>query len=384
VKFGVFFELSVPRPFTREGERKSVFDSIEQAVLAEELGFDQCWNVEHHFLEEYSHSSAPEMFLTAVAMRTSRIRLGHGIAVCVPEFSHPVRLAERAAMLDILSGGRVEFGTGRSSTWLELGGMGADPDMTKKSWSEFVDSIPKMWTQDRFSFSGASFSMPERNVLPKPVQDPHPPLWVAVTAPGTEIDAAERGLGMLNLSFSAPLPVQQKKIADYRRRIQYCEPAGKFVNEQVNVINWMHVHEDHNVGVERGLMLGDTFSYIAAQVLELKESYPSTTYPRPGLLSGLRADSLTKRKEVAAAPAERKKAPEGLVIGDPDDAIKAIKRWEETGADRIMFLMNASDALTHEQVCESMRLFAREVMPAFAERPDRTSELAAGPTKGAA
>ncbi|HEY1973910.1 MAG TPA: hypothetical protein VGH89_38575, partial [Pseudonocardia sp.] len=123
---------------------------------------------------------------------------------------------------------------------------------------------------------------------------------------------------------------------------------------------------------------------IAAQVLELKESYPSTTYPRPGLLSGLRADSLTKRKEVAAAPAERKKAPEGLVIGDPDDAIKAIKRWEETGADRIMFLMNASDALTHEQVCESMRLFAREVMPAFAERPDRTSELAAGPTKGAA
>jgi alkanesulfonate monooxygenase SsuD/methylene tetrahydromethanopterin reductase-like flavin-dependent oxidoreductase (luciferase family) len=208
--------------------------------------------------------------------------------------------------------------------------------------------------------------MPERNVLPKPVQDPHPPMWVAVTAPGTEIDAAERGLGMLNLSFSAPLTVQERKIADYRKRIQTCEPAGLFVNEQVNVINWMYVNEDHNLGVQRGLHLGDTFSYIAAQVLELKEAYPSTTYPRPGLLSGLRADA-TVKKEIAAAPTERKKAPEGLCIGDPEAAIKAIKRWEEVGTDRIMFLMNASDALTHEQVCDSMRLFAREVMPHFAE-----------------
>lgn len=376
MKFGVFFELSVPRPFTHEAERKSIFDSIEQAVLAEELGFDQCWNVEHHFLEEYSHSSAPEMFLTAVAMKTSKIRLGHGIAVCVPEFSHPVRLAERAAMLDILSNGRVDFGTGRSSTWLELGGMGADPDMTKKSWSEYVDSIPRMWTQDRFSFSGASFSMPERNVLPKPVQDPHPPLWVAVTAPGTELDAGERGLGMLNLSFSAPLTVQEKKIADYRHRIQHCEPAGLFVNDQVNVINWMHVHEDRDIGIERGLRLGDTFSYIAAQVLELKEAYPSTTYPRPGLLSGLRADA-TVRKESAAAPTERKKAPEGLLIGDPADAIEAIKRWESVGADRIMCLLNASDALTHEEVCDSMRLFATEVMPHF--RSESGSESDDGP-----
>jgi hypothetical protein len=139
-----------------------------------------------------------------------------------------------------------------------------------------------------------------------------------------------------------------------------------FVNDQVNVINWMHVHADRDIGIERGLRLGETFSYIAAQVLELKEAYPSTTYPRPGLLSGLRADA-TVRKESAAAPTERKKAPEGLLIGDPADAIEAVRRWESVGADRIMCLLNASDALTHEEVCDSMRLFAAEVMPHFGD-----------------
>src|SRR5258706_15216764 len=158
MEFGIFFELSVPRPFT-EGIERAVYErSLEQVRLADALGYDTVWAVEHHFLEEYSHCSAPEVFLTACAMQTTRIRVGHGAVVCVPEMNHPIRVAERAAALDIVSGGRLEFGTARSSTWTELGGFGADPDHTKKSWDEFVRVIPKMWTQDCVEGQGPNFT----------------------------------------------------------------------------------------------------------------------------------------------------------------------------------------------------------------------------------
>ena len=146
MKFGIFYELSVPRPWTRESERTVYNNALEQVKLADELGFDQVWAVEHHFLEEYSHCSAPELFLTACAMVTKQIRVGFGIVVCVPQFNHPIKIAERTAVLDILSGGRLEVGTGRSATWTELAGFNASPDDTKKSWDEFVRCLPKMWT----------------------------------------------------------------------------------------------------------------------------------------------------------------------------------------------------------------------------------------------
>ena len=154
MKFGVFYELSVPRPWERETERQVYMNALEQVRLADELGFHAVWAVEHHFLEEYSHCSAPELFLTAAAAQTTNIRVGHGIVVCVPQFNHPVRVAERAAVLDILSGGRLEFGTGRSATWTELGGFRADPDTTKKSWDEYVHTIPQMWMNERFGYEG--------------------------------------------------------------------------------------------------------------------------------------------------------------------------------------------------------------------------------------
>src|SRR5215472_13384491 len=202
MKFGIFYEHSVEKPWSRDSELRAYHQALEQIELADELGFDQVWEVEHHFLEEYSHSSAPEVFLSAAAARTKGIHLGHGISVCLPPMNHPARIAERAAALDILSGGRLEFGTGRSATWTELGGFRANPDDTKKSWDEFVHCIPKMWMQERFSYEGKYFSMPSRAVLPKPYQKPHPPMWVAVTSPGTELDAADRGIGSLGVTFT--------------------------------------------------------------------------------------------------------------------------------------------------------------------------------------
>ena len=220
MKFGLFYELSVPRPWTRESERTVYNNALEQVRLADELGFDQVWAVEHHFLEEYSHCPAPELFLTACAMITKTIRVGHGIIVCVPEFNHPIKIAERTATLDILSGGRLDVGTGRSATWTELGGFRTDPDTTKKSWDEFVRCLPKMWTQETYAYDGEFWSMPERTIIPKVYQQPHPPMWVAVTSPGTELDAADRGPGQPGADLRGI-----RRAGEEDRRVSAAHPA---------------------------------------------------------------------------------------------------------------------------------------------------------------
>ncbi|HEX9258112.1 MAG TPA: LLM class flavin-dependent oxidoreductase, partial [Acidimicrobiales bacterium] len=259
MKFGIFFELSVPRPFGPLAEHQVYAQALEACRLADTLGFDHVWAVEHHFLEEYSHCSAPEVFLTAVAAQTRRIRVGHGAVVCVPEMNHPVRVAERAAALDIVSNGRLDLGTARSSTWTELGGFAADPDLTKVTWDEFVHVLPRMWTEDVVEFQGRSFTMPERSVVPKPLQQPHPPMWVTVTSPGTELDAADRGLGCLGVS-AVSYDEQERRTREYHRRVQQCDPVGKVVNDQVHTQNFLFCHEDPSVAARVGLPMVATFN----------------------------------------------------------------------------------------------------------------------------
>src|SRR3954470_7297557 len=277
MKFGIFYEISVPRPWGPETEKQVYDNCLEQVRLADELGFDQVWAVEHHFLEEYSHCSAPELFLTACAMVTKRIHVGHGIVVCVPEFNNPIKVAERTATLDILSNGRVEVGTGRSATWTELGGFGADPDQTKKTWDEYVRILPKMWTQERFSYRGRAFSMPERAILPKPIQKPHPPMWVAVTSPGTELDAADRGLGCLGVA-AAGYDEQERRTKEYHRRIQLCDPVSSVVNDQVSTLNFLYCHEDAATAATRGMQMFGAFGLANSHLLWTREAFPTRSY----------------------------------------------------------------------------------------------------------
>jgi len=353
------FELSTPRPFTAERQRAVYENALEQIVVAEEFGFSSAWCVEHHFLEEYSHSSCPDLFLTAAARATTTMRIGFGIATCVPGYHSAIRLAEKAAFLDHLSGGRVEFGTGRSSTWNELGGFGAEPDITKSSWDEYVRAIPKMWTEERVAFDGVYVSMPERAVLPKPYQSPHPPMWVAVTAPGTELEAAERGMGALMLSM-ADISKNAPRFAQYRERIKTCDPVGEFVNEQVAAVSWLHCHEDDALARERGTQLFEAFSYVAGQTLEISEVYPSDAYTAYGLLSAIRADP--------NAPEEAtKKQTSGFLFGSPERLRETVAAWEEAGADHLVLMVQCIELLPQEQVLESLRLFGREVIPHFAD-----------------
>ena len=360
MKFGVLFELSVPRPFGNGIEQTVIMNALEQIRLAEELGFDTAWAVEHHFLEEYSHSSAPELFLTAVAMQTTKIRVGHAAVGCIPEINHPIRVAERAAFLDILSGGRLELGTARSSTWTELGGFEVDPDTTKAAWDEYVRVLPRMWTKERFSWEGICFSTPERAILPKPIQDPHPPLWVTVTSPGTELDAADRGIGCLGVA-AAGFKEQERRTKEYHRRIQLCDPVGA-VNDQVSTLNFLYCHEDLETGAQLGMQMLGNFGLLNSHLLFTREAYPSRVYATLGNLApstGARADSKSPGAAVGI--------PEGMCIGDPQVITHAIKDWESIGIDQINFMLNAAEVLPQEKVLESLRLFAREVMPAFAQ-----------------
>ncbi len=356
MEFGVFYELSVPRPFTAEAERRVYENALEQVRLADELGFDSVWAVEHHFLAEYSHCSAPELFLTACAMQTKRIRVGHGAVVCVPAMNHPVRVAERAATLDILSGGRLELGTARSSTWTELGGFEVDPDSTKKTWDEYVRVLPKMWTQDRFAHEGSCFSMPERAILPKPLQKPHPPLWVTVTSPGTELDAADRGIGSLGVA-AASFAEQERRTREYRRRIQLCDPVGA-VNDRVATLNFLYCHESAKQAAASGLMMLGLFAMLNAHLLSTREAYPTRVYQSLGNLA-------PRPTSDDGSPGERRAVPDGIAIGDPKQIIEALRRWQEIGVDAVNFVLNASEILSQEQVLESLRVFASEVMPAF-------------------
>jgi alkanesulfonate monooxygenase SsuD/methylene tetrahydromethanopterin reductase-like flavin-dependent oxidoreductase (luciferase family) len=360
MKFGIFFEMSTPRPFTPEIEASVLHNALEQARLADELGFDWVWAVEHHFLEEYSHSSAPEVTLAAIAAQTERIRIGHGAVVCVPEMNHPVRVAERCATLDLLSRGRLEVGTARSSTWTELGGFNVDPDETKKTWDEFVRALPHLWADGHASWEGNCFSMPERNVLPKPYQKPHPPLWVTVTSPGTELDAADRGLGCLGVA-AAGYAEQERRTAEYFRRIEHCDPISGIVTREVTTLNFLYCHEDPLTAAQTGMGMVGTFGLANSHLMWTREAYPTRAYQSLGNLAPKTGGTKS------GGPGDAYGIPEGICVGDPDIIVAALKRWESIGLTGINFLLNGLEVIPQAQVLASMRLFAQEVMPHFAK-----------------
>src|SRR5256714_1873340 len=220
MKFSMIFEAQLAHP-TPERERQVIHDCVEQAVLGEERGLDRIWAVEHHALRWYAHMSAPEVFLTWVAAKTSRIRIGHGV-VCMPfNYNHPIRVAERAAMLDVLSNGRLDLGAGRGATLQEMSLCGVNPKRTYEEVEEALRMIGAMWQQETFEWEGDLLTvksppnMESHPILPRPVQQPHPPLYLACTKRETVTLAGEYGIGALVLGFAGVEEVRTlRKIYD--------------------------------------------------------------------------------------------------------------------------------------------------------------------------
>jgi alkanesulfonate monooxygenase SsuD/methylene tetrahydromethanopterin reductase-like flavin-dependent oxidoreductase (luciferase family)/putative sterol carrier protein len=377
LRFGLFYEHQMPRPWDPDAEEQTLNNALEQIELADRLGFDFVWEVEHHFLEEYSHSSAPEVFLAAASQRTKRIRLGHGIVQLPVAFNHPARIAERIATLDLVSGGRVEFGTGEASSQMELGGFGIDRETKRAQWEEALDAIARMFVEQPFAgHHGTYFSMPQRNVIPKPKQKPHPPLWVACSRRETILMAARRGLGALSFSFVEP--EEAKEWADnYYALLQSeeCVPIGFAVNPNLAVVVPMMCHEDEETAIERGIDGGHFFGYSLAHYYVFGEHQPARTNVWDEFQAH-RAEQGFAREIIAAEgePLGVKLFEQGLgslrgAVGTPDQIAGMAERYEQAGVDQVIFALQAGRN-KHEHVMESLELFAKKVLPRFAPHAD--------------
>jgi alkanesulfonate monooxygenase SsuD/methylene tetrahydromethanopterin reductase-like flavin-dependent oxidoreductase (luciferase family) len=363
MKFGVFYEMQLPKPWLPGDERRLFHEALAQVELADRLGYDYAWEVEHHFLDEYSHSSAPEVFLAAAAARTKRIRLGHGIRQVIPNYNHPARTAEGLATLDIMSDGRVDFGIGEGATRLELGGF-AIPAKEKRAMAiEAGEQIANMMVMDPYpGFEGKYFKMPCRNVLPKPVQNPHPPMWMACTNRDTIKVAASLGLGALAFAFVNP--EEARAWSDIYYGIiasDACVPLGHSVNANIAMVSSFSIHHDRAEAIRRG-QEGFEFFGFALNALVARDTVPGRTN-----LWGEYLKLRGNRTEELVAAANR--APSGSGIGTPDDMRLHLRAFQAAGVDQVIFMQQAGKN-RHDDICASLELFAAEVMPEFKAQVD--------------
>ncbi len=362
MKFGIFYEHQLPRPWGEGDELRLFQDALAQVELADRLGFDSAWEVEHHFLEEYSHSSAPEVFLAACSQRTKRIRLGHGIVLMPPGYSHPAKIASCIATLDLVSNGRVDFGTGESASRLELEGYGIDPAEKKAMWREATEQVCNMLVMDPYpGFQGKYFSMPCRNLVPKPVQKPHPPLWVACSNRNTILEAARLGIGALTFAFIDENEARQWVRDYYETFERECVPIGHAVNPNIAIVAGFSVHPEQEEAERRGAEGFKFFGFALGHHYVYGEQRPGRTsiWENFEKLSGMFP------------------GPEGRAIGTPARVRAYLQSMTETGVDQIVFIQQAGRN-RHDHICESLELFARDVMPEFhekeAERERRKAE----------
>ena len=375
MKFGLFYEHQLPRPWSEDSEYELLRDTLEQCTLADALGFDYVWEVEHHFLEEYSHSSAPEVFLAACSQRTQHIRLGHGVILTAPGFNHPARTAERVAMLDLVSNGRVEFGSGESSSEAELAGFGIDPLIKREQWLEGLEVALRCMTETPFTgVDGRFVSMPPRNVVPKPVQKPHPPLWVACSRRDTILLAAEKGIGALAFAFIDPEQAVQW-VHDYEQTLaDRCVPVGQAVNTNIACVTQMMCADSEEEALRRGLEGGNFFGYSLGHYYIFGDHVPGTTDVWKEFVER-RAERGYSPDIEAALQEERLGAKvasgdtTGLrgATGTPDQIREYLTRYEEAGVDQLIFVMQAGKN-RHEDICEAIELFGTQVLPEFKER----------------
>ncbi len=372
MRFGVFYELQMPKPWDAESERRIVHEALAQVELADRLGFDYAWCVEHHFLEEYSHCSAPEVFLAAAAARTRRIRLGHGIRQVIPNYNHPARTAEGLGMLDLVSDGRLDFGIGEGATRLELGGFKISAKEKRAMALEAAEQIANMMVLEPYpGFDGRWFTMPARNVIPKPLQKPHPPMWMACTNRDTIRVAARNGLGALAFAFVDPDEARTWSGIYYDIiKSEECVPLGHAVNANLAMVSAFSIHEDRAEAIRRG-QEGFEFFFFAVNALVAQDARPgrSRLWESFTRARGDRTAELVARAQDAGY--------RGAGIGTPDDMRTHVREFQAAGVDQVIFLQQAGHN-RHADILAALELFARTVAPEFqcdaAEREARKRE----------
>jgi alkanesulfonate monooxygenase SsuD/methylene tetrahydromethanopterin reductase-like flavin-dependent oxidoreductase (luciferase family) len=364
MKAGLIYEIETVKPFKSPTYEADVYrETLEQIELADRLGFDSVWTVEHHFLHEFSYCSAPEVFLGCVAGRTRRIRIGHGVVVL--PFNHPIRVAERIGVLDIVSNGRVEFGTGRATTMDEILGFGMTPDQTRPRWAEAVEMIPRMWREDPFTHHGKFWSVEHPvSVIPKPVQKPHPPMWVACTNPVTFELAAQRGLGALCFTLGVELRDVAPRIKLYRDTIKRAKPVGQSINNQIS-LNIMGVIDDNpkkaeDLAREAVLWYVRKGFTLVSSVAEAKSKDESYKY--------LNTASKFDPAQITGDYYGFLKGDDLIAAGGASEALRIARRYREIGADQVLFLLQYG-AIPHAQIMRSIEILGEKVLPEIQSWP---------------
>ncbi len=384
----IFSELQRADPPNPAWERQVYFDAFEQARLADELGFGCWWTVEHHGATEFSYSSVPEMMLGVIAQQTQHIHLGHSGVLAPFEINHPVRVAERAAFLDMISGGRMELGLARSGG-TEWDAFGVNPDLSRDQLRLALQLIPQMWTQETFKSDHPLLKVPERTVLPKPVQDPHPPLWQTCTSSDSFRMAGELGVGVLATTLFAPLDSLGAMLQEYDEAVENAQPAGLFVNRQKAVFTFMHCAENREQVIEsraaesalwflnaapkvfqvprdiwidaiRGDVLSDDPR--ASQSVDVSEIQGEIDLNDPVPVIRLLNRQLVGETIDPEEALEVLEAIESVVIGDVDTCRRKIQRYQSIGVDRLMCLMSFG-FVSQEHVLRSMRMTGKYLIP---------------------
>ncbi|MSQ28955.1 MAG: LLM class flavin-dependent oxidoreductase [Dehalococcoidia bacterium] len=392
MKFGLLYEMRLNPGVT---EAQMFQDVLEEVVFAEQMGFDYVWMVEHHFTTTSSHSSAPEVFYGALAARTSRIRLGRGVVLLPSKINHPIRVAEQVAALDVLSNGRADFGTGRSSPYEQLG-FEVDPADSRPMWEEAIKVIPRMWTEDVFTgYQGEYFNIPPRMIVPKPVQKPHPPMWMALAQPASFDVAASHGLGVLCNSVGIPQRLT-RRVRMYKDAVQSpTDPVSSVINNQVAAFAHTLCAEDdkptrefigqayrasfrENLSLAAGAGIVPNSQYGASLedfYIEYSKQLEDAGKPFPEFLkySLEREQGAHLQRDTLQVLSGDQLVNDAVVIGgDPESCIRGLKMYEESGIDQFMVQPDWG-FITHEQIMESYRLFGKYIIPKF-----KGAEVAAG------
>ena len=364
MKFGLFYEMFVP-PDEPELEPQIVRHTVDQIVHADKHGWDHVWLTEHHFLGGFSHMSAPEIIFGAAAYQTHHIRFGFGLALTPPKYNHPVRIAERAAMLDCLSNGRVDLGSGRSTTPAELYGFGLDPEESRAQWEEGLEAVARLLAEEDVELDGEFVKMPARTVYPRPVQQPHPPLWVGGVGPGNAERAAKRGLGMLFFAMKADPEGLRASIQAYRDNIGHADPfvPGGVNNQTAGFVNGLCGEDRDAVRTLASLKTvehtyhGNTHMLTGWPNDEAPPSYAHVTSPDfAAFHQAIEAD----KQAVADSLLEG-----GFVMaGNPEDCKPVLDAFYEVGVDQVIIHMQMGN-VPHERIMESIELMGTELLPKY-------------------
>jgi len=383
MKLDIFCEVEKAGELDRKGEHQLLEETIAQAELADRMGYNCWWQVEHHGAGEMSYSSAPECILAALTQRTKNIRIGHSVVLA--PFAHPVRIAERSSTIDHLSNGRLELGFGRS-TIPEWRLMGVNPDEAQAITQETMQMVPKMFVQDRFSWKSDRYEINNARIRPRPFQDPHPPLWMSGSTEASFKIAAQNGVGVLGVTMLTQVESMGLMIKTYREGIKNAKPVGSFVNNQTAVFTFVHCAETTAKAIENGAAQACAW-YLNTMVrfFELQQnmkarqegSIPLADTGGSGFAGVRTAEEKNKDEAmdliIRLGQGEQVSGEEvyeilgkhdSIIIGDPATCRKKMERYRDIGVDRLMCFQQVG-ALQHSAVMQSIELIGKHVLPAF-------------------